>query len=155
MQLDEEFDLFNGVHRAVDLCAAPGSWSQVLSRRLYDNSSSSRGGEMKDDGDDDKEKGDKKEIINGEDKEIKGDEGIINIIIKNNNIINDKEIEEDIENIGLKEMVDEGGKEEEENVTTVVEDDETCIVAVDLQEMAPIDGVIQLQGYYIYSLSCS
>lgn len=24
-----------GVHHAVDLCAAPGSWSQVLSRRLY------------------------------------------------------------------------------------------------------------------------
>ena len=24
-----------GVHNAVDLCAAPGSWSQVLSRRLY------------------------------------------------------------------------------------------------------------------------
>ena len=24
-----------GVRHAVDLCAAPGSWSQVLSRRLY------------------------------------------------------------------------------------------------------------------------
>ena len=24
-----------GVKNAVDLCAAPGSWSQVLSRRLY------------------------------------------------------------------------------------------------------------------------
>ena len=34
LQLDETFDLFNGVVRAVDLCAAPGSWSQVLSRRL-------------------------------------------------------------------------------------------------------------------------
>src|SRR6185436_8447565 len=30
----EEFDLFNGVSRVVDLCAAPGSWSQVLSRIL-------------------------------------------------------------------------------------------------------------------------
>eukprot|EP01135_Chromosphaera_perkinsii_P002492 Nk52_evm8s224 gene=Nk52_evmTU8s224 len=35
LQLDEEFDLFRGVKRAVDLCAAPGSWSQVLSRKLF------------------------------------------------------------------------------------------------------------------------
>ncbi len=34
LQLDEEFNLFTGVERVVDLCAAPGSWSQVLSRRL-------------------------------------------------------------------------------------------------------------------------
>eukprot|EP01128_Nolandella_sp_AFSM9_P008888 TRINITY_DN5545_c0_g1_i1.p1 TRINITY_DN5545_c0_g1~~TRINITY_DN5545_c0_g1_i1.p1 ORF type:complete len:288 (+),score=67.34 TRINITY_DN5545_c0_g1_i1:2-865(+) len=35
LQLDEQYHLFEGVHRAVDLCAAPGSWSQVLSRKLY------------------------------------------------------------------------------------------------------------------------
>uniref|UniRef100_A0A8D0CJD7 Putative tRNA (cytidine(32)/guanosine(34)-2'-O)-methyltransferase n=1 Tax=Scleropages formosus TaxID=113540 RepID=A0A8D0CJD7_SCLFO len=34
LQLDEQFSLFAGVRRAVDLCAAPGSWSQVLSRKL-------------------------------------------------------------------------------------------------------------------------
>ncbi|TRY97928.1 hypothetical protein DNTS_034149 [Danionella cerebrum] len=47
LHLDEEFNLFKGnifilqvvevftcVNRAVDLCAAPGSWSQVLSRKL-------------------------------------------------------------------------------------------------------------------------
>uniref|UniRef100_A0A8C6SR76 Putative tRNA (cytidine(32)/guanosine(34)-2'-O)-methyltransferase n=1 Tax=Neogobius melanostomus TaxID=47308 RepID=A0A8C6SR76_9GOBI len=34
LQLDQEFNLFTGVNRAVDLCAAPGSWSQVLSRKL-------------------------------------------------------------------------------------------------------------------------
>ncbi|XP_030048267.1 putative tRNA (cytidine(32)/guanosine(34)-2'-O)-methyltransferase [Microcaecilia unicolor] len=34
LQLDEEFQLFQDVQRAVDLCAAPGSWSQVLSRKL-------------------------------------------------------------------------------------------------------------------------
>ncbi|XP_074926669.1 tRNA (cytidine(32)/guanosine(34)-2'-O)-methyltransferase [Chelonoidis abingdonii] len=33
LQLDEEFQLFEGVRRAVDLCAAP-AWSQVLSRKL-------------------------------------------------------------------------------------------------------------------------
>jgi tRNA (cytidine32/guanosine34-2'-O)-methyltransferase len=35
LQIDEVFDIFTGVRHAVDLCAAPGSWSQVLSRRLY------------------------------------------------------------------------------------------------------------------------
>ncbi|XP_057281985.1 putative tRNA (cytidine(32)/guanosine(34)-2'-O)-methyltransferase, partial [Pezoporus wallicus] len=34
LQLEQRFQLFQGVHRAVDLCAAPGSWSQVLSRNL-------------------------------------------------------------------------------------------------------------------------
>ncbi|KAG9508753.1 putative tRNA (cytidine(32)/guanosine(34)-2'-O)-methyltransferase, partial [Fragariocoptes setiger] len=34
LQIDQQFDIFEGVTRAVDLCAAPGSWSQVLSRRL-------------------------------------------------------------------------------------------------------------------------
>uniref|UniRef100_A0A8C5PI34 Putative tRNA (cytidine(32)/guanosine(34)-2'-O)-methyltransferase n=1 Tax=Leptobrachium leishanense TaxID=445787 RepID=A0A8C5PI34_9ANUR len=34
LQLDQEYQLFKGVQRAVDLCAAPGSWSQVLSRKL-------------------------------------------------------------------------------------------------------------------------
>ncbi|KAK7274837.1 hypothetical protein RIF29_15936 [Crotalaria pallida] len=35
LQIDEEFNIFEGVKRVVDLCAAPGSWSQVLSRKLY------------------------------------------------------------------------------------------------------------------------
>lgn len=40
LQVDAEFDLFGikgglPVRRAVDLCAAPGSWSQVLSDKLY------------------------------------------------------------------------------------------------------------------------
>lgn len=41
LQIDEEFHILDGVTRAVDLCAAPGSWSQVLSSRLLDNSTSS------------------------------------------------------------------------------------------------------------------
>lgn len=32
--MDEECNVFENVERAVDLCAAPGSWSQVLSQRL-------------------------------------------------------------------------------------------------------------------------
>ncbi|KAG8546991.1 hypothetical protein GDO81_029353 [Engystomops pustulosus] len=66
LQLDEEYQLFQGrcfsyvspcppihqsavptcfyllgVHRAVDLCAAPGSWSQVLSRKLRSSNETS------------------------------------------------------------------------------------------------------------------
>ena len=35
LQLNELFGLFDGVARAVDLCAAPGSWSQVLAYHLH------------------------------------------------------------------------------------------------------------------------
>ena len=34
LQIDEQFSLFDGVTRVVDLCAAPGSWSQVLQRKV-------------------------------------------------------------------------------------------------------------------------
>lgn len=34
LQINEEFNIFKDVLRAVDLCAAPGSWSQVLVRKL-------------------------------------------------------------------------------------------------------------------------
>lgn len=49
LQIDEVYEIFAGVTRAVDLCAAPGSWSQVLSRKLYlpylqKNGSSTEGG---------------------------------------------------------------------------------------------------------------
>ena len=37
MQIDEEFHIFKGVKKVVDLCAAPGSWSQVLAKKLEAN----------------------------------------------------------------------------------------------------------------------
>ena len=37
MQIDEEFHIFKGVKKVVDLCAAPGSWSQVLAKKLEVN----------------------------------------------------------------------------------------------------------------------
>ncbi|XP_037070877.1 putative tRNA (cytidine(32)/guanosine(34)-2'-O)-methyltransferase [Pollicipes pollicipes] len=43
LQIDEEFNIFNGVTRVVDLCAAPGSWSQVLSRKLTNDGQSCDG----------------------------------------------------------------------------------------------------------------
>lgn len=36
LHIDEEFGILHDVKRAVDLCAAPGSWSQVLSKKLYE-----------------------------------------------------------------------------------------------------------------------
>lgn len=45
-QLDEEFELFDGVTRVVDLCAAPGSWSQYISRRLRMGAKAGVGGEV-------------------------------------------------------------------------------------------------------------
>jgi len=46
LQIDAEFRIFEGVERAVDLCAAPGSWSQLLSRKLYHPSESGNAGEI-------------------------------------------------------------------------------------------------------------
>ena len=35
LQIDEELHIFDpSVQRVVDLCAAPGSWSQVIAKRL-------------------------------------------------------------------------------------------------------------------------
>ena len=44
IQIDEQFDLFANASRVIDLCAAPGSWSQVVARRMQElgRSSSSR-----------------------------------------------------------------------------------------------------------------
>ncbi|OQN98374.1 hypothetical protein B0A48_15642 [Cryoendolithus antarcticus] len=44
LQLDEHFNLLEDVTRVVDLCAAPGSWSQVLSRVLVKGERIGRGG---------------------------------------------------------------------------------------------------------------
>ncbi|KPI94403.1 PREDICTED: putative tRNA (cytidine(32)/guanosine(34)-2'-O)-methyltransferase [Papilio xuthus] len=39
LQINEEYNIFKDVLRAVDLCAAPGSWSQVLTKKLKENAS--------------------------------------------------------------------------------------------------------------------
>lgn len=36
IQIDEIYHIFEGVQRVVDLCGAPGSWSQVCRKRLGD-----------------------------------------------------------------------------------------------------------------------
>ena len=82
LQIDEDFDVFTGVKRAVDLCAAPGSWSQVLSRRLY--------------------------------LAQRGATGV---------------------------GAGEGGSSPEDGKSQ-----DPVVVAVDLQPMAPVEGVVQIQG---------
>jgi len=36
LQINEEFNIFKDVKRVVDLCAAPGSWSQVLAKQIWE-----------------------------------------------------------------------------------------------------------------------
>jgi len=47
LQLDEAYRIFEGVLLAVDLCAAPGSWSQVLSRQLLKDDGISKDSNVK------------------------------------------------------------------------------------------------------------
>lgn len=34
LHIDELYSIFKGVERVIDICAAPGSWTQLISRRL-------------------------------------------------------------------------------------------------------------------------
>jgi tRNA (cytidine32/guanosine34-2'-O)-methyltransferase len=94
LQLDAEFNLFTGVTRAVDLCAAPGSWSQVLADKLYDEQQRRS---------------------------------------RDNKVDNESNI-------------DEGDTASSDQNRTQESSPPPQIVAVDLQPMAPIDGVMCLQG---------
>lgn len=100
LQINEEFKIFKGVTRVVDLCAAPGSWSQVLSKKLYEENSDSE--------DEDKDNDELDTYFREKKKKIKH----INV-----NKTSKKKNPDDIK-----------------------------IVAVDLQPMAPLPGVIQIQG---------
>lgn len=94
LQIDEKFNIFEGVTKVVDLCAAPGSWSQVLSRRLY--------------------LGEK-------------------IVIKDKCFLFYNEMAED-------------RKAAADEKPLLHKNDTVKIVAVDLQAMSPLPGVIQIQG---------
>lgn len=143
LQLDAEFDLFgtrqedddndsnkNGggdnrirVERAVDLCAAPGSWSQVLADRLL---FSDREGE---------EEGDQRTDSGDNDEGEKG--GSM-----------DRELCDKMEQSSLSK---EDGLPRQEMTTPPSGENEDKeegpkIVAVDLQPMAPLHGVHCIQG---------
>lgn len=110
IQLDEQFDLFADVTRVVDLCAAPGSWSQVLSRVLIKGESFGRRAWL--------EKGRREaKIIYGVNTEGEGN------------------------NEGKGESGREEGLEGELRPRKGVK-----IVAVDLQPMAPLQGITTLKG---------
>lgn len=86
-------DFFSGVSKVVDLCAAPGSWSQVLSRKLYLG-----------------------ETLNVRDK------------------------------CSLFYTETESSEPPKPSHSQPVKQDDVKIVAVDLQPMSPLPGIIQIQG---------
>ncbi|KAF7891769.1 hypothetical protein EAF00_008071 [Botryotinia globosa] len=103
LQLDEEFDLFSDVTRVVDLCAAPGSWSQVLSRVLI--------------------KGEKFGRAAWEDKEARMRQNILEI-----NLPSSTE------------------EKQPSNETELKPKKDVKIVAIDLQPMSPLQGIITLRA---------
>lgn len=108
LQLDEQFDLFNGVTRVVDLCAAPGSWSQVLSRVLV--------------------KGEKFGREAWEDQQARIRQIELGIAKGTSPKAVEEELEGNCEKPQLKPRKD------------------VKIVAIDLQPMSPLEGVVTLQA---------
>lgn len=113
-----------GVTRAVDLCAAPGSWSQVLSRRLY----------LKEDS----ILSERQKIAqeNMDKKMLYFDLSMLDLVQQF-----DQDLEHEKEVIWPKEKW-----ETDEKDISLYSLEEVKIVAVDLQPMAPLPGVVQIQG---------
>ena len=127
IQLDEQFDLFDGVTRVVDLCAAPGSWSQVLSRVLIKGESFGR--------------------LAWEEKRRR------EAVIIEKKVEESGEVQEEgklgaNDRTGTEEEGDEKPREEKKQA----KDGElrprvgVKIVAVDLQPMSPLEGITTLKG---------
>lgn len=115
IQIDEQFDLFahadpDSVTRVVDLCAAPGSWSQVLSRVLIKGESFGRRAWLE------KRRRDKKALEKLE-KETQTD---------------DKKQED--------------GEDSEDESTILKPRKNVRIVAIDLQPMAPLEGITMMKA---------
>ncbi|KAI9046195.1 tRNA methyltransferase TRM7 [Aspergillus affinis] len=111
IQIDEQFDLFEHenpekVTRVVDLCAAPGSWSQVLSRVLIKGESFGR-----------------RSWVEKKRKEREA-------LVKAHNT----------EGAGQDEEVDDNGDAELKPRANVK------IVSIDLQPMAPLEGITTLKA---------
>lgn len=110
IQIDEQFDLFShtdpeSVTRVVDLCAAPGSWSQVLSRVLIKGESFGRRAWLE------KRRRDKRAL-------------------------------EQLENDGEQES----GEDEEDESKILKPRKNVKIVSIDLQPMAPLEGITTLKA---------
>ncbi|KDD74688.1 FtsJ-like methyltransferase [Helicosporidium sp. ATCC 50920] len=116
LQLDERYDLLEGVRHVVDLCAAPGSWSQVLSRRLYLPALS--------------------RLREAAGTGLEGPDGT--------GPENDEKMDDLCEKMDdLCEKMDDLCEKTDDLSS---HPSLPIIVAVDLQPMAPVEGVIQLQG---------
>lgn len=104
LQLDQQYSLLGkGVRKVIDLCAAPGSWSQVLSRKLYTGHVLGFG---------------EYDVVGGSD-----DGGNHCSGGSCGDAVNDTK-----------------------DVNDTNKQDDRKIIAVDLQKMAPLHGVVQLQG---------
>ncbi|OJD16253.1 hypothetical protein AJ78_03544 [Emergomyces pasteurianus Ep9510] len=122
IQIDEQFDLFahsdpDSVTRVVDLCAAPGSWSQVLSRVLIKGESFGRRAW---------EEKQRKEYRQAQRLEAlrKGE-----VVEENRNTEGG-----------------EGEEEEEEEKPILKPRKDVKIVAIDLQPMTPLEGITTLKA---------
>ncbi|MCJ1273291.1 hypothetical protein MMC21_001081 [Puttea exsequens] len=142
IQLDEHFDLFNGVTRVVDLCAAPGSWSQVLSRVLVKDESFGR-----------KAWEEKQPIEITPEPSLEGPE--ISIEGEKSDLGTERGVIGDSEGNGedQRDKLQQGNTTGPQQVQTEFNDAEICnpkkdikIVAVDLQPMASLDGITILKG---------
>ncbi|KAL1649520.1 tRNA (uridine-2'-O-)-methyltransferase trm7 [Diplodia intermedia] len=102
LQLDEEFNLFEGVTRVVDLCAAPGSWSQVLSRILIKGERFGRAG------------------------------------------WEDKQLQQDTTTTQEAQAEETSQQQQQQQQTEPRKD--VKIVSIDLQPMAPLDGITTLRA---------
>lgn len=151
LQVDEEFDIFTGVKRAVDLCAAPGSWSQVLQRKLLGIDSTYRSSNATTDGsgsggdsggacgdtDSNSDLEAFKQMMDEKMQELDRMDVDTQTI---HNVDDDDDVDDD--NGG-----DDGcGSGDGDMEQQTQEQQPPIIVAVDLQEMAPLKGVIQIQG---------
>ncbi|KAI4685930.1 uncharacterized protein J4E88_003767 [Alternaria novae-zelandiae] len=118
LQLDEEFNLFEGVTRVVDLCAAPGSWSQVLSRVLIKGEKFGRAGWQ------DKQKNMRDYVLGGggEKKEEGKQEG------------------KQEEGVGGE------GEKKVDSTPKLTPREGVRIVAIDLQPMSPLEGVTTMRA---------
>lgn len=115
IQIDEQFDLFahadpDSVTRVVDLCAAPGSWSQVLSRVLIKGESFGRRAWLE------KRRRDKKAL---------------------------EELEKKNQDT---ETSKEDGEDTEDESTILKPRKNVKIVAIDLQPMAPLEGITMMKA---------
>lgn len=135
IQIDEQFDLFAGCTRVVDLCAAPGSWSQVLSRVLVKGEKFGRRAWVE------KQEREHKIIWAHVEKETR--EG-------NSGQNSEKELQgvkEEIERLSVNEAQAEATARDEDSVKASTSPKTPVrIVAIDLQPMSPLEGITMLKG---------